>query len=89
MRMESIVNTHSKLASEADFLPIDPNFPVGHQGLAGKKFILAVSPDHNKCQSIQTDVSINKLCMGLCSLGKTEEIGVAHHPQIPSNLIKM
>ena len=60
-------NHGGALASEVDFLLIDPpengdaNFLGGCKGLKKKKFILAVSPDRNNCQAIRKDTSTIEL----------------------------
>lgn len=75
------------LASTVDFILIDPpeggdpNFFGGHTNLKGKKFILAVSPDRNNCQSIRKDTTTLKLYMGTCLLEEAEEMRLACYEQ--------
>mmetsp|Transcript_17972 Transcript_17972/g.48867 ORF Transcript_17972/g.48867 Transcript_17972/m.48867 type:complete len:360 (+) Transcript_17972:392-1471(+) len=62
------------MSRQADYLLIDPaengdpNFLGGEHGLAGRTFILAVSPDRNNCQAIKKGASMSNLYMGPCSL---------------------
>lgn len=76
-------NQEGALATEVDFILIDPpeggdpNFLGGRTNLKKKKYILAISPDRNNCQSIRKDTSFIKLYMGTCPMTEAEEMRTA------------
>jgi hypothetical protein len=81
-------NFEGALASEVDFLLIDPpengdpNFLGGRSGLKKKKFILAISPDRNNCQAIRKDTSTVAFYMGSCPLQEAEEMRLSCYDHV-------
>lgn len=82
-----------KFAQTVDYVLIDPpqgrepNF-FGEKHLHGKKFILAVSPDRNNCQSLRRDAATVVLYMGpVQSIEVAQEMRAACYPSVPENVV--
>lgn len=88
-------NREGALASEVDFILIDPpeggdaNFLGGETNLAGKKYILAISPDRNNCQSIRKGTSFCKLYMGTCPKSEAEEMRLACYNRVTNERLAL
>ena len=85
----------SSLSQQADYLLIDPpengdpNFLGGEYGLAGKTFILAMSPDRNTCQAIKKGASMSSLYMGPYSLEEALRMRLKSYPGVSEARVKL
>jgi hypothetical protein len=80
------------IAAEVDFVLIDPpeggdpNF-FSEGNLMSKKFILAVSPDRNNCQSLRKGRGQLKLYMGTRTIEELEKMRATCYPTVPARVV--
>lgn len=92
MQEHTVADARNNMAESVDFVLIDPpeggdsNF-FSKEHLMSKKYILAVSPDRNNCQSLRKAGGHVELFMGTRSIEELQEMRAACYPVVSEHVV--